>query len=285
MASNSALGFKRGFSFSSGSSPKIVPLRLLRNARVSEAAPTASSGYTAPGMKGGRQLRLSLLLVLSGFVAVACGGGREGAAHSASSDAEEARLISAAQRGDLRSVESLLGRGASVDARDENGRTALVAAAYENQVDVARVLVEAGASVNAKDETEQSAYLISTSEVGDDPRLLGLTLRNGANVKSLDSYKGTGLIRAAERGHVRIVEELLKTNIDVDHVNELGWTALLEAIILGDGGPRHTQVVRLLVEAGADVNLADNEGVTPLEHARERGYEEIERILENAGAR
>ena len=223
--------------------------------------------------------------MLLGLSAVACGGTRERNADSVSSSAEEARLISAAQRGDLRSVEGLLKEGASVDARDGSGRTALVAAAYENRVGVAKVLVEAGAGVNVKDETEQSAYLISTSEVGDDPRLLKLTLRNGANVKSLDSYHGTGLIRAAERGHVRIVSELLETEIEVDHVNELGWTALLEAIILGDGGPRHTRVVRLLVDAGAEVNLADGEGVTPLEHARRRGHTEIVEILENAGAR
>jgi len=235
-------------------------------------------------MKGGCPFGLWTLLVLLGLFAVACGGMRERDADSVSSDAEERRLISAARRGDPESVKNLLEQGASVDARDGSGRTALVAAAYENRVGVAKVLVRAGASVNAKDETEQSAYLISTSEVGDDPRLLRLTLRNGANVKSLDSYDGTGLIRAAERGHVRIVAELLETEIDVDHVNELGWTALLEAIILGDGGARHTEVVRRLVEAGADVNLADGEGVTPLEHARERGHEEIVEILENAGA-
>jgi uncharacterized protein len=195
------------------------------------------------------------------------------------------RLISASERGDVRAVERLLEQDASVDARDESGRTALIAAAYGNRLDVARMLMEAGADVNAKDETQQSAYLISTSEVGDDPPLLALTLRNGANVHSLDSYNGTGLIRAAERGHVRIVERLLRTDIEVNHVNNLGWTALLEAIILGDGGRSHTEVVRLLVEAGADVNLADGESVTPLEHARRRGYEEIARILQSAGAR
>ena len=195
------------------------------------------------------------------------------------------RLISASERGDARAVERLLEQDVSVDARDERGRTALIAAAYGNRLDVAGLLVDAGADVNAKDETQQSAYLISTSEVGDDPRLLELTLRNGANVHSLDSYNGTGLIRAAERGHVRIVEQLLQTDIEVNHVNDLGWTALLEAIILGDGGRRHDEVVRLLVGAGANVNLADGEGVTPLEHARWRGYEEIARILESAGAR
>lgn len=194
-------------------------------------------------------------------------------------------LISAAGRGDAGSVRRLLKKGANVEARDNSGRTPLIAAAYGNHLEAAKPLVEAGADVNAKDQTVQSAYLISTSEVGDDPRLLDLTLNNGADVKSLDSYNGTGLIRAAERGHPKIVGRLLQTNIDVDHVNDLEWTALLEAIILGDGGPTHTEVVRLLIQKGqADPNLPDGNGVTPLQHARQNGYTEIESILEKAGA-
>jgi ankyrin repeat protein len=194
-------------------------------------------------------------------------------------------LVLAAERGDLSALERLLEEGASVEDRDDSGRTALVAAAYENHLEVARKLIEAGADVNVKDDTEQSAYLISTSEVGDDPRLLRLTLGNGADVESLDSYNGTGLIRASERSYAEIVKELLKTDIDVDHVNNLEWTALLEAIILGDGGSQHTEVVRLLVDSGADVNLADGDGVTPLEHARKSDYKEIVQILEDAGAK
>ena len=196
-----------------------------------------------------------------------------------------AELIEAAERGDTGTVRRLLEEGASVRARDEGGRTALVAAAYGNHLGAAGALMEAGADVNAKDDTVQSAYLISTAEVGDDPRLLRLTLRNGADVTSLDSYDGTGLIRAADRGHVRIVERLLETETYVDHVNNLGWTALLEAIILGEGDERHTEVVRLLVEGGADPNLPDAEGVTPLEHAEQRGYSEMAEILRGAGAR
>ena len=141
--------------------------------------------------------------------------------------------------------------------------------------------------------------------MGDDPRLLELTLANGARVDDKDSYNGTGLIRAAERGHVRVVERLLEAGIDRDHVNRLGWTALLEAIILGDGGRRHLRTVRALVRGGVDLNIADTHGrcgdgldrgecaggrtrtrgVRPLAHARERGYEEIARVLESAGAR
>jgi ankyrin repeat protein len=192
-------------------------------------------------------------------------------------------LIAAARQGDAAAVKSLLSRGASVHASDERGVTALIAAAYQNHVEVAKLLIEAGADVNVKDDTQQSAYLIPTADGY--LELLKLTLEAGADVHSLDSYNGTGLIRAADRGHVEIIEELLKTDIDIDHVNRLGWTALLEAIILGDGGPRHTAVVRLLVKAGVDVNLADGNGVTPLAHARQRGFEEIIAILETAGAR
>ena len=190
------------------------------------------------------------------------------------------RLIAVAADGDVEAVKALLVQGASVHAADNNGVTALIAAAYPNHTKVAQLLIDAGADVNRQDRTQQSAYLISTSDGYLD--LLQLTLASGADVHSLDSYNGTGLIRAADRGHVEIIEELLKTDIDIDHVNRLDRTALLEAIILGDGGPRHTEVVRLLVEAGADVNLADGAGITPLAHARQRGFAEMIELLEGA---
>jgi ankyrin repeat protein len=111
-----------------------------------------------------------------------------------------------------------------------------------------------------------------------------MTLANGADLKSTNRYGGTALIPAAERGHVDTVRTLIEAGVDVDHVNNLGWTALLEAIILGEGAERHQRIVDLLVKARADINLADRDGVKPLQHARSRGYREIEAILVSAGA-
>lgn len=153
----------------------------------------------------------------------------------------------------------------------------LIDAARDNDLERASRLIADGADVNAKDDREESAYLLATSE--GHLRLLELTLEHGAEVRSLDSFRGTGLIRAAERGHADVVGRLLQTDIEVDHVNRLGWTALLEAVVLGDGGRAHQEVVRLLLDAGADRTIPDADGVTALEHARARGHREIARLL------
>lgn len=197
--------------------------------------------------------------------------------------AADAQLLRAAEAGDLAGVRAALAEGADVEAVDDTRATPLVLAAYGNHVDVAQALVDAGADVNHKDRTQQSAYLISTSEVGDDPRLLDLMLRSGARVQAKDSFNGTGLIRAAERGFPTIIGRLLDAGIQVDHVNELGWTALHEAIILGRGTEPYVRVVQQLIDAGADVELpSQRDGVRPIEHAQRRGFTSIEILLRKA---
>ena len=143
-------------------------------------------------------------------------------------------------------------------------------AAWADDVAAARDLIARGADVNAKDETQQSAYLVTTSEGYLD--LLNLTLAHGGDVASKDSFNGTGLIRAGERGHTGVVGRLIRAGVEVNHVNRLGWTALHEAIILGKGTPTYDDTVRVLVAGGADVRLPSRrDGVAPLEHAAARG--------------
>jgi ankyrin repeat protein len=198
------------------------------------------------------------------------------------------QLIAAARRGDAPTVGKLIGEGASVKARDARGATALLAATQGNgrdgnHVEVARRLIAAGADVNAKDSIEDSPFLYAGAEGRNE--ILKMTLAAGADLKSTNRYGGTALIPAAHHGHPETVKILLGTAIDKDHVNKLGWTALLEAVILGDGGKIHTEIVRLLVEAGANPNIADRDGVTPLAHAKKHGYAAIIRILEQVKAR
>ncbi|MFZ2503994.1 MAG: ankyrin repeat domain-containing protein [Nocardioides sp.] len=189
-------------------------------------------------------------------------------------------LLRAARVASVRGVERALARGAAIDAFDETGATALILATSAREVELATRLAELGADVNHKDNGQESPYLISTSEIGDDPRLLEVFLAHGGDLESHDSFDGTGLIRAADRGYVRIVRRLLATDVALDHVNNLGWTALLEAVLLGDGDVAHQRVVRLLLDAGVDRTVPDSRGVTALEHARRLGYAEMVRLLE-----
>lgn len=184
----------------------------------------------------------------------------------------------------LLSVAGLPAKGQQLhEPRDARGRTALLVATQTNDVEEARRLIAAGASVNAQDDLLDTPFLYAAAEGR--LEILRLTLGAGADLTSTNRYGGTALIPAAHHGHVEVVRELLKTSIAVDHVNRLGWTALLEAIILGDGGPAHTEIVRLLLAAGADPSLADAQGVSPLTHARQRGYGEIVTLLERAGGK
>jgi ankyrin repeat protein len=92
-------------------------------------------------------------------------------------------------------------------------------------------------------------------------------------------YDGTALIAAAHLGHDGVVRQLIKAGAPLNHVNNLHWTALIEAVVLGQGGPRHVATVRALVEAGADKPLTDRDGRTALDLARARGYGEMVRVL------
>jgi ankyrin repeat protein len=189
-------------------------------------------------------------------------------------------LVAAAEQGDAHLVADLLERGADVDERDASGRTAVTAAVYAGSAETVRLLVDAGADVNIQDDSRANAFL-ALGETGN-VSVLDEVLRGNPDVGLTNRFGGTALIPAADRGHVDMVRALLaRTDVAVDHVNDLGWTALLEAVILGDGGAAHTEIVRLLLAAGADRDIADRDGLTPLEHATRSGYEEITALLKS----
>lgn len=204
-----------------------------------------------------------------------------GGARSAMAD--DQTFLAAARDNDAAALTRMLGTGQAVDVRDSGGRTALLVATHANALEAAKVLIAAGADVNAKDDIKDTPYLYAGAEGR--AEILRLLLAAGANLEDTNRFGGTALIPAAEKGHPENVRLLLEAGVDPDHVNGLGWTALLEAVILTDGGPVHQEIVADLIKGGADVNLADADGVTPLAHARARGYGEIARLLEAAGAK
>lgn len=189
-----------------------------------------------------------------------------------------AQLIRAAEAGDTPTVLSRLQAGTEINGRDDRGRTAIMAATYGNRVDTVRALLQAGADVNIRDNCLDNPLLYAGAEGLLEN--LKLAIEAQADTRLTNRFGGVALTPASERGHVDIVTELLThTDIDVNHVNNLGWTALLEAIILSNGGPRHQQIVHLLVDHGADIDLPDKDGLTPLAHARRRALTASRRTL------
>lgn len=193
-------------------------------------------------------------------------------------------LHAAAYTGNLDDLRTLIAAGADLEARDGWGRTALHVAAYRSNEAAVAILAEAGADMNAHD--RQAYDIVTIAAVADDPEMVRLSPSLGANAENITSpYDGTALIAAAHLGHHEVVEILVESGAPIDHVNNLDWTALTEAVVLGDGGPDHQRTVKILLAGGADPKIGDGQGVTPLQHARQRGYHMIEELLVKAGAR
>ena len=193
-------------------------------------------------------------------------------------------LHAAAHRGELAQAKKLLAGGALVDARDPYGRTALHVATFARQREVIRALAQSGANLGLLENDRYDAVTIAS--VADDEPTLRLLLELGASAKLTTSrYDGTALIAAAHLGHDGVVRQLIAAGAPLDHVNNLHWTALIESIVLGDGGARHQAVLQALLEAGASVRLTDREGNSPLALAQARGFKAMVEMLNKAGVK
>lgn len=193
-------------------------------------------------------------------------------------------LLATAQQGDLPTAKKLLAAGANVNARDPYGRTAVHIATHARQRALIHALAQAGADLELLENDRYDAVTIAA--VADDEESLRVLLNLGASAKLTTSrYDGTALIAAAHLGHDGVVKQLIAAGAPLDHVNNLHWTALIEAIVLGNGGPRHQEVVRALLAAGASTRLTDREGNTPLALAKARGCSAMVSLLTQAGAK
>ncbi len=195
-----------------------------------------------------------------------------------------AGLHAAAAKGDAAEIERLIAAGQNANAQDAHSRTPLHVAAHFGHQAAAQALLKGGANPNALD--AQKYDIVTIAAVTNDVPMLKLALAGGTDPKAITSpYNGTALIAAAHLGHAEVVRVLIAAGAPLDHVNNLGWTALMESIVLGNGGKAHTDTLEAIVKAGANLNIADRQGVTPLGHAKSRGYAAMVRVLEAAGAK
>ena len=197
---------------------------------------------------------------------------------SATELANYSGLHAAAHEGDMAKINLLIRSGADLRQTDGRGRTALHVAAFASHDKVVTVLAQAGADPNRLQNDKYD--IITIAAVANDADMVRTAVNAGGSAKNITSiYAGTALIAAAHLGNWESVQVLIEAGAPLDHVNNLGWTALIEAVVLGDGGPRHVKTARLLVEAGADRSITDRNGKTPLELAQERGYMEMIGVL------
>jgi uncharacterized protein len=194
-------------------------------------------------------------------------------------NSEQVSIIHAVKNNQLTIVEAELKKGTNVNTIDQSRKSLLLIATYANNLEMAKLLVSHGADVNQQDNQKDSPFLYAGATGYTD--LVKLFLQNGARFDIFNRYNGSALIPACERGYVDVVRILSNTKgFPIDHVNRLGWTALMEAVYLGDGSEKYVEVVQILVDAGCNINIPDKDGITAMQHAKSRGYVRIVEVLE-----
>lgn len=190
-------------------------------------------------------------------------------------------IFEAIKHGNLQAAQTFIKDQGNLEQRNHSGQTPLMAAVYSGNRAIIKLLIDAGADVNAQDQLLNSPFLYAGAEGMSD--VVAWCLNKGAKFDVYNRYGGSALIPAAEKGHLEVVQLLASTpNYPINHVNRLGWTALMEAIVLGKGDKTQTQIVEALLQAGADASIPDKNGISALEHAKQRGFDSIVKLLEQA---
>ena len=163
-------------------------------------------------------------------------------------------LMKAVQEGHVTQFELLMQHGAQIEQRDREGATAPWLAASYGRLALAQLLLDSGADFDAKDYNGVSS--LAAAARNRETRIVQLLLEQGASVSMADNDGKTALWWAVVYGHA-LVELLLNSGADVNARDRDGASPLAEAVKRGS-----IEVVKLLIERGADIHQADVGGAT-----------------------
>ncbi|NOJ21827.1 ankyrin repeat domain-containing protein [Vibrio coralliilyticus] len=172
-----------------------------------------------------------------------------------------------------------------VNTLSSNGKTAVYIATENDDPAMIAWLVKRGADLKQRsryDDINYTPFLMAGAK-GKNKALVEL-LKYDIDFASTNHYGGTALIPAAEKGYLETVKILLEDGrTNINHVNDLGWTALMEVAVLGKDTENYQMIVKELLKHGADANIRDNQGESALQHAESRGLTHIAEILKKSG--
>ncbi|CAD7697450.1 unnamed protein product [Ostreobium quekettii] len=196
-------------------------------------------------------------------------------------DFNETALGAACWEGHADVVDVLIEAGADVNARSDYGGTPLKYAVISGELAIVHALLKAGASTDGVAAGNGAGILFRVMTEGSHEVAQEL-IAEGQSVEGLSGVTETPLLLAAKFSHAPIVAALLDAGARPDQKDEFGATPLHFASNIG--GPDSNNITRALLEAGADVDVSDNRGRTPVFYAAEFGNVGVMKILLAAGA-
>jgi ankyrin repeat protein len=189
-------------------------------------------------------------------------------------------LLEAVSNNDLASVQAILkSSDYPINETNNQGENPLLIATHKNYIEIAKVLIDAGADINQQDHISDSPYLYASAQ-GKTEILKYMLVKGKPDQQKVNRFGGNALIPAAEKGHLANVKLLLEDGqVNINHQNNYGYTALIEAVALRDGSSVYQEIITELLKAGANKSLRDNTGRTAEDYAQSLGYSEMQKIL------
>ena len=192
--------------------------------------------------------------------------------------AADSRLVDAAARQDTEAVRALIDEGVDVNTRHADGATALLWTTHWDDHEAVRMLLDHGADPNAADDHGVTPLIRATENAS--VKMVETLLVARADASAAQANGLTPLMVAAHTGSVEVVQALLAHGADVNAATaETEATALMWAVAVP-----HRDIVRELLESGADVSPSSTKGMTPLLTAAANGDIESAKLLMADGA-